>query len=352
VLVNVRPAPTYTVSFNSQSATVPASPTTITVTVPATTVGTLPSNPTKTGFNFGGWYTAENGEGTQFTATTPVTANVTVHAKWTAVPPTTYTITFNSQGGTAVSPIVGIPFGSTITLPDNPTKPTTPSTFGGWYTAVNGGGTEFTATTPVEASITVYAHWLDDLSVTLTADRTSLLVGESATLSYSSSNVGSGGSCFINGESVSIDMPGTRQTDIFNATGTFPFTLTCSNSEGTAATTTSISVSENPILNLTCCATRGSPICDDSVVVNNIMTWKISGLPETETSATVSYTIDGTSFGPTTYSVNDGVINIAKIYTTVGQKDFSATATTPGLKTGICSTTTTVIQEGGGIIEF
>ncbi len=349
VLVNVRPAPTYTVSFNSQGGTA-VSPI---AEIPFGSTITLPTEPAKLGFDFDGWWEAENGEGTQFTATTPVTANVTVHAKWTAVPPTTYTITFDSQGGTPVSPITGIPSGSTITLPDNPTKATTPSTFGGWYTAVNGGGTEFTATTPVIASIPVYAKWSGELTVSLTADDYSLPVGASTTLNYLSSNVGSG-SCNINNESVSKDISSTRQTDIFNATGTFSFTLTCGNSLGATSTASvSILVLEDSNLNLTCCATRGSLNCDGSVVVNNIMTWKISGLPETETSATVSYTIDGFNFGPTTYSVNAGVINIPKIYTTVGQKDFFATATTtPGLKTGICSTTTTVIQEGGGVIEF
>ena len=50
------PPPTYTVIFNSQSATVEASPTSKTVTSPATTVVTLPTPPTKTGYIFGGWY--------------------------------------------------------------------------------------------------------------------------------------------------------------------------------------------------------------------------------------------------------------------------------------------------------
>jgi len=79
------PPATYTVTFDSQGATVEASPTSKTVTVPATTVVTLPTAPTKTGYTFGGWYTAVDGGGTSFIASTVVTASITVYAKWTAV---------------------------------------------------------------------------------------------------------------------------------------------------------------------------------------------------------------------------------------------------------------------------
>ena len=72
----------YTVSFDSQGATIEANPTTIKVIPPATTVGTLPEPPTRTGYIFAGWYTAPNGGGTAFTADTPVTADLTVYAKW------------------------------------------------------------------------------------------------------------------------------------------------------------------------------------------------------------------------------------------------------------------------------
>jgi uncharacterized repeat protein (TIGR02543 family) len=149
---------TPTVTFDSQSASVPANPTTKTVTIPATNVVTLPTAPTKTGYTFSGWYTAINGGGTQFTAATPVTANITVYAKWTGI---THTVTFDSQSASVpanpTTKTVTIPATNVVTLPTTPTK--TGSTFGGWYTAVNGGGTEFTATTPVTANITVYAKW-------------------------------------------------------------------------------------------------------------------------------------------------------------------------------------------------
>jgi uncharacterized repeat protein (TIGR02543 family) len=157
---------TYTVAFDGDGATTAPKPATKAVIPPATTVGTLPSDPAKTGFVFGGWWTKKNGAGTAFTAATPVTANSTVYAKWTAVTPPpanpgTYTITFDGDGSTtAPDPATKsvIPPATTIdALPSDPAK--TGFVFGGWWTEKNGAGTAFTAATPVTANSTVYAKW-------------------------------------------------------------------------------------------------------------------------------------------------------------------------------------------------
>jgi uncharacterized repeat protein (TIGR02543 family) len=164
------PPPTYTVIFNSQSATVEASPTSIMVTSPATTVVTLPTPPTKTGYIFGGWYTETSGGGTEFTASTTVTADITVYAKWNSY---TYTVTFDSQSATVeanpTSKTVTSPATTVVTLPTPPTK--TGYTFAGWHTAPSGGGTEFTASTTVTANITVYAYWSLNPVYTVTYNR-------------------------------------------------------------------------------------------------------------------------------------------------------------------------------------
>ncbi|MDR1867126.1 MAG: InlB B-repeat-containing protein [Treponema sp.] len=73
---------TFTVTFNSNDGTAEADPTTKTVT-DGQTVDTLPDEPTKTNYTFAGWNTAKNGSGTAFTASTKVTANITVYAQWT-----------------------------------------------------------------------------------------------------------------------------------------------------------------------------------------------------------------------------------------------------------------------------
>ncbi|MDR2444788.1 MAG: InlB B-repeat-containing protein [Spirochaetaceae bacterium] len=74
---------TYTVTFNADGG----SPATVTRTVESSgTVGSdMPSDPTRSGYSFGGWYTAQNGGGGQFTGSTVVSANITVYAKWAAI---------------------------------------------------------------------------------------------------------------------------------------------------------------------------------------------------------------------------------------------------------------------------
>jgi uncharacterized repeat protein (TIGR02543 family) len=69
----------------------------------------------------------------------------------------TYTVTFNSDGGSAVPAKTGVAKWATITLPAAPTK--AGFVFGGWFTEANGGGTEFTAATTISANITVIAKW-------------------------------------------------------------------------------------------------------------------------------------------------------------------------------------------------
>jgi uncharacterized repeat protein (TIGR02543 family) len=44
--------------------------------------GKLPVNPEKENYVFGGWFTAKNGFGNEFTKKTRVFTNLTVYAKW------------------------------------------------------------------------------------------------------------------------------------------------------------------------------------------------------------------------------------------------------------------------------
>jgi uncharacterized repeat protein (TIGR02543 family) len=117
----------------------------------------MPSNPTKSEYAFAGWYTQRNGGGAAFTASTAVTANITVYAKW-MVP---YTVTFDADGGSPAAQTLTVPSGNSVgsAMPSNPTR--SGYFFGGWYTQRNGGGAVFTASTVVSANVTVYATWGD-----------------------------------------------------------------------------------------------------------------------------------------------------------------------------------------------
>jgi uncharacterized repeat protein (TIGR02543 family) len=154
----------HTVTFNADGG----SPATQTRTVNSgSSVGSLPSAPSKTDYAFCGWYTGTNGGGTQFTASTTVSGNMTVYAKWTV---TQYAVTFNADGGNPAMQTKTANSGSSFgSLPSAPTK--TGYTFGGWYTTANGGGTQFTASTTVSENMEVYAKWtIIQYTVTFNAD--------------------------------------------------------------------------------------------------------------------------------------------------------------------------------------
>ncbi|NLL52867.1 MAG: helix-turn-helix domain-containing protein, partial [Peptococcaceae bacterium] len=63
-----------------------------------------PTNPTKSGYNFGGWFTGQNGAGTQYTNTTIITADVDLHAKWT-YSGSSGSVGGDSRGNTPSTPI-------------------------------------------------------------------------------------------------------------------------------------------------------------------------------------------------------------------------------------------------------
>jgi uncharacterized repeat protein (TIGR02543 family) len=69
----------FVVTFDGQGATTAPSPTIITVSSPANTVGSLPTDPKKRGYSFVGWTTSA---GTSFIATTTVAVSMTVFANW------------------------------------------------------------------------------------------------------------------------------------------------------------------------------------------------------------------------------------------------------------------------------
>jgi uncharacterized repeat protein (TIGR02543 family) len=146
---------TYTVTYDTDGGN-PASQTRTVNDGASVGASYMPDEPTRSGYIFAGWYTGANGAGTQFTADTTVDGDIRVYAKWT----TTYTVTYDANGGSPASLTRPVNDGASVgasNMPDDPTR--SGHTFGGWYTGTNGAGTQFTATTTVNENITVYAKW-------------------------------------------------------------------------------------------------------------------------------------------------------------------------------------------------
>ena len=144
----------YKVSFDSNGGSIHSY---ITVTYDST-YGNLPT-PTRTGYEFDGWFTSENG-GTKVEARTNVeiTSAQTLYAQWTA---RNYTVSFNLNTGTGTAPkVITVTYDGTYTsLPEN-SGSKTGYTFTGWYNAANGGSNISKESIVNTASNhTLYAQW-------------------------------------------------------------------------------------------------------------------------------------------------------------------------------------------------
>ena len=125
-------ANSYTITFDTDGGSAVAS-----ITQEYGTAITALAAPTKTGYNFMGWEP-------ELPATMPA-ENITIKAQWRI---NQYTITFNTDGGSAVAPITQ-DYGTDITAPEAPTK--SGYTFMGW-------NPEIPATMPAE-NLTITAQW-------------------------------------------------------------------------------------------------------------------------------------------------------------------------------------------------
>ena len=114
---------------------------------------TAPTTQTKEDYRFDGWYYANNGGEAKWDFDTDiVTRAMTLKAKWVQ----TYTVTFETSGGSAVDPVT-VDAGSTVSKPADPAR--SGYAFDGWYK-------DSTLQTPwnfandtVTADTKIYAKW-------------------------------------------------------------------------------------------------------------------------------------------------------------------------------------------------
>ena len=146
-------APTYAVTLNTGGGTINNG----NVTEYTYGVGaTLPTDVTRTGYTFKGWYDNENLTGSPVTAISNTeTGNKEYWAKWEA---NTYTVTFDPNGG-SVDPVAATTDSSgklsSLPIPTRGGK----YRFDGWYTAQTG-GIKVTLNQVYTANTTLYAYWI------------------------------------------------------------------------------------------------------------------------------------------------------------------------------------------------
>ena len=144
--------PLFTVSFDAQGG----SPSLTTQTVQEGQLAQQPAVPTRASYTFAGWYTNVAYTTAWSFATDVITANTTLYAKWVSNSATIFTVTFNSQSGSAVSS-QQVEQGGNAAQPGNPVREGL--TFGGWFKDQACTQAWDFLTEVVNANTTLYALW-------------------------------------------------------------------------------------------------------------------------------------------------------------------------------------------------
>lgn len=156
----------YTVSFNSNGGS----------SVPTASVDygakvARPSDPTRSGYDFKGWY-KEAGLTNSFDFNAPITGNTTAYAKWdkkdTGIKPDPdkdknkrkYKVYFDTDGGTRIERVEVVE-NEKVKKPKDPYK--AGYIFDGWYDSSRfKDRNKYDFNTPVDSNMTLYAKWKDD----------------------------------------------------------------------------------------------------------------------------------------------------------------------------------------------
>jgi uncharacterized repeat protein (TIGR02543 family) len=217
----------YTLTYNSNLGS--GSPTAETRNA-GSTANLSSTAPTRTGYTFNGWNTAQNGSGSSYNSSASYvmpTTNSTLYAQWTA---NSNAVSYNANNGSGAPSGGTFSFGSTVTV-SNTTPTRTGYTFLGWNTLADGTGTNYSAADTFampNGSVTLYARWsILQKSVTYDANGgsgvdASASYNYGATVTVSTAQVSRSGYSFI-GWNTMADGSGTT-----NAAGT-TFTMPASN---------------------------------------------------------------------------------------------------------------------------
>ncbi len=146
----IRTTQKYDVTFNANGhGTAPSSQ-----SIDYNGLVTKPTNPSETGYTFGGWYKEEACTNPWNFATDKITAATTLYAKWTI---NSYQVTFNANGHGVPPAAQSVNYNDLVIEPTDPA--TTGYTFGGWYKEEACTNPWNFATDKITAAITLYAKW-------------------------------------------------------------------------------------------------------------------------------------------------------------------------------------------------
>lgn len=158
-----------------------------------------PTEPTKLGYSFDGWYTSTDGGktlSTKFDFTTSISSDITLYAKWNAI---IFTVTFNTDSGIFTEDTnQNVNYGEKVIEPKDPIR--NGYDFLGWYETTDNGITlselSYSFDTVVTENIELYAKWKVTENFIYIEGTT--IEGRITAEGSSSSNV------FIDGSSVTI----------------------------------------------------------------------------------------------------------------------------------------------------
>jgi uncharacterized repeat protein (TIGR02543 family) len=119
-----------------------------------------PTEPTKSGSTFSGWSVTSSGSTLTFPYTPATFSDLTLYAIWSTP---TFTVTFDSNGGTAVGN-QSTTVGGTLTEPSAPTK--SGYIFMGWTKKDDDPAVNFPFTHGASSNFTLYAIWINSYTIT------------------------------------------------------------------------------------------------------------------------------------------------------------------------------------------
>ncbi len=138
-----------TLTFNSDGGSAIAD-----MAVDYQSLASAPSDPTKSGYTFIGWYTDEAKTKPFSFTTTPINTDITLYAKWSV---NAYKLSFETNGGTVVTDQM-INYKELAIPPVAPER--TGYTFAGWYTDNQLQSVFDFTSMPITTDMILYAKWL------------------------------------------------------------------------------------------------------------------------------------------------------------------------------------------------